>query len=98
MLDLDAYCGSETSKSLETEPLFAALPAIDSGLQTSFQLIILHFIVIIRGSRSQVPVLTVCLSASYNMGRAMMYQTSKRWSFMLNAKVLSDSPSRFSLL
>jgi hypothetical protein len=39
---------------------------------------------------SPMPILIICLvfsfmSASYNMGRAIMYQMSKRWTFVLNA-------------
>jgi hypothetical protein len=42
------------------------------------------------GRWSPVPILIICLvfsfmSASYNMGRAIMYQMSNRWTFVLNA-------------
>lgn len=83
------YSGPDTSKSFEMEALSTALVAVGSGLQTIFQFTILHFIVILTQD-SPGPILIICLvfsfmSASYNMGRAIMYQMSNRWTFVLNA-------------
>ncbi|KAG6547464.1 hypothetical protein Mapa_010912 [Marchantia paleacea] len=81
--------GSKPREPSETEALYAILSVAEAGPQLSLQ-----FFVIVElggGSSSWQPsvvlvisVLASLLSAGYNAGRSIMYQSSMRWTLALN--------------
>lgn len=79
-------------ESDETEALFAAAVAIETGPQTMLQFTVIALVGTNLDYRRWFPspiliisLLFSFLSASYNIGRAVMFKLSKQWSFALNA-------------
>ena len=76
-------------ESLETEALFSIITAMETIPQLVLQFAIIYYLAY-SDQGSSVPAILVIsvvalfLSASYNAGRAIMYQMSKRWTFALD--------------
>ncbi|KAG6548804.1 hypothetical protein Mapa_009565 [Marchantia paleacea] len=77
-------------ESTETESLFSIMSAVETSLQLPIQVsyIVLIGLTDAQWQPSPVLVLSVAaslLSAAFNAGMAIMYQSSLRWGFLLNA-------------
>ncbi|KAG0592698.1 hypothetical protein M758_1G266100 [Ceratodon purpureus] len=78
----------EVKESLETEALFSIITAMETIPQLILQFAIIYYLAYSdQGALPAILVISVVvlfLSASYNTGRAVMYQMSKKWTFALD--------------